>query len=357
MAVSISKRKTGSGETRYRAQVRVSGHRHVSKTFSRKKAARDWGREEEDRLNGLPPGAAKGRTVSEAMVRYRREKLPKLKSREVREQHLNWWQGQIGELKLWEIQPFHISDALARLPEPTDPEDIETATRSPSTINRYHSTLSAVFKLACKDWHWMPSNPARQVLRKEEPDGIVRWLSDEERLALLKSCKASKWPGLYPLVLLALTTGARQGELLGLTWDRIDLKAGTAYLEVTKSGERRTLPIRGPALPALRSYAKVRRLDSDFVFPSLDGRNSFTFRPHWEKAVKQAEINNFRFHDLRHTTASYLAMNGATLLEIADVLGHKTLEMVKRYAHLADSHKVGVLEKMNTAVFGEQSND
>ena len=151
-------------------------------------------------------------------------------------------------------------------------------------------------------------------------------------------------------------TGARRGELVGLTWDRVDLRAGTAFLEVTKSGERRTLPIRGPALKSLTEYSKVRRLDSKFVFPSLDGRKAFSFRPYWERAVTRAELEDFRFHDLRHTTASYLAMNGATLIEIADVLGHKTLEMVKRYAHLADSHKAGVLEKMNIAVFGEQEN-
>ncbi len=94
-------------------------------------------------------------------------------------------------------------------------------------------------------------------------------------------------------------------------------------------------------------------MDSDFVFPSVDGRKPFSFRPYWNVAVERAKVKDFRFHDLRHTAASYLAMNGATLLEIADVLGHKTLEMMKRYAHLADSHKAGVLERMNTAVFGD----
>lgn len=201
----------------------------------------------------------------------------------------------------------------------------------------------------------MPSNPSRDVQRGEETKGRVRWLDDDERVALLEACKQSGWNGLYPLVLLALATGARQGELLNLTWDRVDLKEGTAYLETTKSGERRTLPIRGPALAELRSFAKVRRLDSDFVFPSVDGRKPFSFRPYWNQALEDSGIKDFRFHDLRHTAASYLAMNGATLLEIADVLGHKTLEMVKRYAHLADSHKASVLERMNTAVFGEVS--
>jgi integrase len=88
------------------------------------------------------------------------------------------------------------------------------------------------------------------------------------------------------------------------------------------------------------------------VFPSVDGKKPYSFRPYWNEALADAEVEDFRFHDLRHTAASYLAMNGATLLEIADVLGHKTLEMVKRYAHLADSHKASVLERMNSAVFG-----
>ena len=201
----------------------------------------------------------------------------------------------------------------------------------------------------------MPSNPSRDVLRHEESKGRVRWLTDDERNSLLESCRESGWSGLYPLVLMALATGARQGELLGLTWDRIDLKDGTAYLETTKSGDRRTLPIRGPALTELRKYAKIRRMDSVFVFPSVDGKKPYSFRPYWNRALKRAEVTDFRFHDLRHTAASYLAMNGATMIEIADVLGHKTLEMVKRYAHLADSHKANVLERMNTAVFGDDA--
>lgn len=350
MAVSITKRRTADKTLRYRAQVRVPGHKHVSKTFSRKKAADDWGRKEEDRLRALPPGSALNRTVSEAIARYRKERLPKLKSRRVQEGHIDWWEDQIGHLTLGQVSPAHIADAIQLLEIPDKPDG---KPRTPATINRYHSTIGAVFQSASKRWHWMPSNPARDVLRHQEAKGRARWLDDDERKALLESCKESRWDGLYPLVMFALATGARRGELLGLTWDRVDLKAGTAFLEVTKSGERRTLPIRGPALKSLIEYAKVRRLDSKFVFPSLDGRKSFSFRPYWERAVQRAELEDFRFHDLRHTTASYLAMNGATLIEIADVLGHKTLEMVKRYAHLADSHKAGVLEKMNTAVFGD----
>ena len=349
MAVSITRRKTKSGEKRYRAQVRVPGHRHVSRTFTLSKSAKAWGRKEEDRLRSLAPGSAINRNVTEAIDRYSKESLPELKSGVARKRHLEWWNRHIGHLQLFEVMPTHIADCI-RLLYDHRPEE---RPRGPATINRYHSAIGAVFNQAHKKWHWMQSNPARDVLRNEEARGRSRWLTNHEREALLESCEKSTWEGLYPLVLLALATGARQGELIGLTWDKVDLKEGTAYLESTKSGECRTLPIRGPALSELRKYAKIRRIDSDYVFPSVDGAKPFSFRPHWNAALDRTEIENFRFHDLRHTAASYLAMNGATLLEIADVLGHKTLEMVKRYAHLADSHKAGVLERMNTAVFGE----
>ena len=349
MAVSITKRQTKHKVLRYRAQVRVPGHAHASKTFSRKRPALDWGRKEEDRLRALAPGSALRQTVKEAIDRYKKERVDSLKCGKARTSQLTWWEGHIGHLKLYEVLPTHIADCL-RLLEETEPDG---RLRSAATINRYHSSIGAVFNHAHKKWHWMPSNPSRDVLRHKESRGRVRWLNDDEREALLESCQESGWNGLYPLVLMAVATGARQGELLGLTWDRVDLKEGTAYLETTKSGERRTLPIRGPALTEFRKFAKVRRMDSDFVFPSVNGKKPFSFRPHWNVAIRKAGIEDFRFHDLRHTAASYLAMNGATLLEIADVLGHKTLEMVKRYAHLSDSHKVSVLERMNTAVFGD----
>ena len=349
MALSITRRKTGSGSIRYRAQVRVPGHQHISKTFGRKKTAVDWGRQEEDRIRSLLPGSSVNRTVSEAIARYKEERLHQLKSSVPRGRQLDWWDTQVGHLNLYEISPVHIADCLRLLRNPEPGQ----RSRSPATINRYHSTIGAVFVQAHKKWHWMSSNPSREILRNEESKGRARWLSDDERVALLESCKQAKWEGLYPLVMLALATGARLGELTGLHWDQVDLKKGTAYLETSKSGERRTLPIRGPALDVLRQYAKVQRMDSPFVFPSVNGKKPYSFRPYWNRALKRAQIEDFRFHDLRHTTASYLAMNGATLIEIADVLGHKTLEMVKRYAHLADSHKADVLERMNDSIFGK----
>ena len=119
----------------------------------------------------------------------------------------------------------------------------------------------------------------------------------------------------------------------------------------TKNGEPRSIPVTGQAFDVLRSHAKVIRRDTPLVFPRADGRQPIDIRHSWYAALKLAGIDNFRWHDLRHSVASYLAMNGATLLEIADVLGHRQISMVKRYSHLSESHMRDVLDRMTGVIF------
>jgi integrase len=156
------------------------------------------------------------------------------------------------------------------------------------------------------------------------------------------------------VVVLALSTGMRHGEIMGLTWDAVDLNKGRAILHETKNGERRAVAITGHALELLKELGKVRRIDSKLLFPAKEiaPQKPMDLRAPWESALKKAEIQDFKFHDLRHSAASYLAMNGASLAEIAEVLGHKTLQMVKRYAHLSEGHTASVVESMNTKIFG-----
>jgi integrase len=154
-------------------------------------------------------------------------------------------------------------------------------------------------------------------------------------------------------VILALSTGGRKMELLSLCWPDVDLKRSTLTFHQTKNGERRAVPLTGQALTLMRQHAKVRRLDTALVFPDATGERPLSIRDAFEGAVERASIEDFRFHDLRHSAASYLAMNGASLMEIAAVLGHRTLQMVKRYAHLSEQHTRSVVERMNKAMFGE----
>jgi integrase len=168
-------------------------------------------------------------------------------------------------------------------------------------------------------------------------------------------------PALRTLVLLAITTGARRGELISLRWADVDMKAGRALVRETKNGEQRTLPLAGKALEALRELKLHNSARSAYVFPSptvvlnpttgsaeLDAPYEY-FDAHWHAALDAAGIRDFRFHDLRHTTASMLAAQGCSLLEIADVLGHKTLAMVRRYSHLVVDHKAKVIERLIAA--------
>jgi integrase len=129
----------------------------------------------------------------------------------------------------------------------------------------------------------------------------------------------------------------------------VDLGRGLLTFYDTKNGEPRSVPLTGQALEVIRAHAKVVRFDTPLVFPRQDGRRPVDIRYAWYEALKKAEIDQFRFHDLRHSAASYLAMSGASLVEIADVMGHKTLSMVRRYAHLSDQHTRSALDRMTQA--------
>jgi integrase len=215
------------------------------------------------------------------------------------------------------------------------------------------SVLSHALNVAVREWEWLEDSPMRKISKLKEDNAIVRFLDDNERERLLEACKKSELPVLYTVVVLAISTGARKMEVMGLTWRDVDLQKGVIRLTKTKNKEARVLPLKGHASDLVKELSKVRRLDTDLLFPGGNPKTPIEISKPWYAAMKAAEIENFRFHDLRHTAASYLAMNGATLAEIADILGHKTLQMVKRYAHLSEPHTASVVERMNEDIFGK----
>jgi integrase len=212
--------------------------------------------------------------------------------------------------------------------------------------------LSQAFTIAVQEWEWLDNNPMHKVRKPSLPQPRARFLSDRERARLLDACKSSPCHLLYPVVVVALATGARYSEVMNLTWQQVDLDRGVARLETTKNKERRTLPLAHHALEVMKAHHEREGFPQEgWVFPREDGQAPMEIRKHWEAALDAADVRNFRFHDLRHSAASYLAMNGASLAEIAEVLGHKTLQMVKRYAHLSDAHIVDVVARMNKKIF------
>jgi len=347
----IEERKDLKGNKRYRAQIRIKGHDTVSATFDRKTDAKHWIQETEpDIRNGkyFKTSEAKKHTVSDLIKRYKDNVLPDIKSRKDRENHLVYWEDKLGNFTLADITPAKIVECRDDLAQGETPKKTK---RSNSTVNRYMSTLSHAFSVAFKEWGWLDDNPFRKVSTLKEPRGRVRFLDDDERKDLLEACKDHS-NVLYTIVVIALSTGARKGEILSLRWSQVNLNKGMITINDTKNNERRSIPLQGHALDLVNDLGKVRRLDTDLLFPSkTNSDRQLSIDTIWKGIIKESEILNFRFHDLRHSAASYLAMNGASIAEIAEVLGHKTLQMVKRYAHLSESHTSKVVEKMNREIF------
>lgn len=350
----IQERVTKDGRARYRVQVRLRGHPTQTATFERKTDAKRWAQQVESAIREgrhFKTSEAKRHTLGDLVDRYVRDVLPrKPKSQLLQSPQLEWWKAQLGAYTLADVTPALIVECRDRLAAGTVRSG---RLRSPGTVNRYLAALSHAFTTAVKEWGWLDASPVRKVSKLKEPSGRVRFLTDDERARLLEACRASRNRYLYPAVVLALSTGMRQGELLRLTWADIDFERHVIVLHETKSGERRAVPLEGHALTVIHELSKVRRIDTPLVFPGRKPGTSMGVRTSWEHGLRRAGIEDFRWHDLRHSTASYLAMNGASLAEIAEVLGHKTFQMVKRYAHLSEQHTARVVASMNEKIFAD----
>jgi len=336
---TIEKRKTSKGNVRYRAVIRKKGYPVQRQTFARRTDATRWVKQTEAEIEQgihLKSVEAKKHTLDELIERYIEFYIADNRKDRKRIPQLKWWQSQLGKYLLTEMTAPRLSEMKQKL----------SKDKSPATVNRYLAALSHVFTMAVNEWEWMDDNPMRRVKRPKEPRGRVRYLGEDEKNRLLEACKNHPVKELYPVVLLAISTGMRQGEILNLKWQDIDFEKNRCILHDTKNGELRSVPIVGVAKDTLKEWSKVRKLNTNLVFSGRNPRKPIFIRTPWMEVVKETEINDFRFHDLRHTAASYLAMSGASLAEIAEILGHKTLAMVRRYAHLSEGHTSKVAERM-----------
>jgi integrase len=351
---SIEKRVADNGDISYRVKVRLKGYPTQSATFQRLTDAKKWAQHTEAAIREgrhFKTAEAKKHTLSDLVDRYVKDILPS-KPKQLKDQslQLGWFKAEIGAYTLADITPAVITQCRDKLLAEINSKG---KIRTPATVVRYMAALSHAFSIAVNEWQWLEDSPIRKVKKPKESRGRVRFLDDNERERFLRACKESSNTWLYPCVIVALSTGMRQGELMGLKWTDVNLKDGFIILHETKNGDRRRVPLSGHALELLREHAKVRRLDTDLLFPGKTHKNKpIDLRKPFETALKVAGITDFHWHDLRHCTASYLAMNGASLAEIAEILGHKTLQMVKRYAHLSDGHVSNVVASMNAKIFG-----
>jgi integrase len=332
----------------------MKGKTEATASFERLTDARLWAQHTETAIREgryATTAEAQKHTVSDLVERYISDVLPR-KPKIYNEYacQLKWWQAQIGDVLLSELTPVLISEHRDLLSEKvTNRKTIISNAR----VNRYMATLSTTITTAVKEWEWMEDNPLRKVSKLKEPRGRVRYLSDDERELFLTACRESHNPDLYLTVILSMSTGGRQSEIWGLSWKCVDLKNGFITFMETKNDEPRSVPLQGHALELMLERSKVPRIDTDLVFPSrVDRHKHFDFRRPFQMALKAAQIEDFRWHDLRHCAASYLVMAGVDMRTVAEILGHKTMQMTQRYTHLSPEHLKDAVAKMNRKIFG-----
>ncbi len=211
------------------------------------------------------------------------------------------------------------------------------------TVANELGVLRHLLRLA-RRWGYVETVP--EIVLPKRPRGRLRFLDGDEIARLLAACQESRNRVLYAVVVLALHTGMRKSEILGLEWERLDLSSARIRLDRTKSGEPRGVPINRAVydvLVALQPEAELRR---GRLFPAGHDRRGSQIRTAFEAALRRAGITGFRFHDLRHTAASHLIMRGASLKDVQEILGHADLRMTSRYAHLSPAHLRGAVERL-----------
>ncbi len=328
--------------SRYRALVRVKGQGSKSRTFNTYNMAERWANKTQDEMRAGDLGKGGDRRFADVLPEYIAELAQRqLHTQDEIEVQLQDWCKVLGPLSLSRITPAIIADHRNRL----------AATLKGGTVNRKLAALSGFFKWLVQERGTLKANPVKAVRRGKESPARVRYLTDAERERLFDACRRVDYPALYPLVVVACFSGCRQGELLNLNWQDVDLVNGWLHIRTSKNGEPRMVPLQGPALAVLKAWRhhageNVTTLPVGKVF----GIRSFPQKP-WKRALQLAEVKDFRFHDTRHTAASYLVQSGAQLTDVASILGHRTLSMAMKYSHLSPARVSDVMSTM-IAKFG-----
>lgn len=343
-----------SGRKKYRAHIKVRGMKRESETFDKRGDAVKWGTKREAQLyEGKLDNAERARmhTVAEMVDKYIELVLPFKTDRkrfaDQQKQQLLWWKQKLGDTTLYHLKPSMIVEARDSLMT-------GRRKRGPATANRYVAALRHALTIAVDQWQWMDANPCKSVEDLREPPARSRFLFEGEFAQFMQACAAMHRRPLLLIVMLAIATGGRKSEILNLRVKHVqtDDERGTLLVEKTKTRTKKMLHIAGMPLEMLRQYlGQRRRRADDFLFPNTGNDGAAIIDGDFREARDKAKLKDFRFHDLRHTHASYLAARGKSLKEIGESLGHASVASTQRYAHLASKHIANMVSEMNIDVF------
>jgi len=314
---SFRKRKGGCN-----VQVRRSGFPHLSKTFTIKTDAQAWARDAELRLERdelFIPAKPDLSTLGDILSRYLRD--IDSKKRGAGPESL-----RIGKILRHSMCSIKISKLSSMDIASYRDERLQEVV--PASVVMELMLISHAIDTAVREWGVaLPDNVVKNVTKPKVDRGRDRRLLAGEEQRLLLACSQSKNYGLLPVVIMAIETDMRRGELLNLSWKDIDLDKHVAYLEMTKNGTKRDVPLSSKAIETLGSLPHEI---TGKVFPL----SPVALRGLWNRVCKRTDLIDLRFHDLRHEATSRFFEKGLNVMEVAAITGQKDLRMLQRYTHL-----------------------
>ncbi|MDQ9168817.1 site-specific integrase [Oxalobacteraceae bacterium R-40] len=310
------------GPSQYQARVRIKGYPEVSKTFPTRQDAVAWASVRERKvLQGLSQAMqlADALTLNEALERYRQEVTPSKKGHAQETVRVRRWQKHaLAGLPLSQLRGADLAEYR---------DDRAQEGVGANTIRLELALISHLYEVARKDWGLETLNNPVKVMRKPKlPRGRDRRLLPGEEEKLLSFCRTSANTVLETVIVLALETAMRRGEIVGLVWENINLDTRLVYLNDTKNGESRVVPL------SRRAHALLNLLERDRG--RLINLHPDNVTQAFIHACKACAIQGLRLHDLRHEATSRLFEKGFNMMEVATITGHKSLSMLKRYTHL-----------------------
>lgn len=320
---------------RWQAQVRRRGVKPRCKSFDSKLEAEKWARDLEaqvDRFGAAPDTKIlESTTLGQLLERYKTEVSPTKR-------------GAVQEIQRIGVLQRH--DIAFRTMIGLSPQDISSfrderlQSVAPSTTVRELAILSHVLEVAIRDWGLpLARNVVKLVRRPVIRNGRSRRLTGDEEQRLLDGCDAGKVAFFKTIVILAIESGMRRSEILGLRWSDISHNRRVITLTMTKNGSGREVPLSQRAFDALMDWKSRADVDQSTVFPMTPG----ALEQAWRRLLIRSGIKALRFHDLRHEGVSRLFERGLNMIEVSSISGHKELRMLKRYTHLSADDLVGRL--------------
>lgn len=364
----IKERIRKNGKKSYTASVRIKGHPAVNKTFARKTDAEMWANSVEFEIKenmNFPNRALKKMTVGDLIDKFIKYELPKKKPKIQKDflKSLNWYKEEIGCLYLLNLSTAKLVECRDKLsqkhkevPMKNGKLKITNDKISPATVNRYMTYMRVVFSYAVNDLDILNLNPMAKVKKLTENNQRTRYLELNEIEKLLTASKEESLE-LFLCVLIGLLADARKSEILNLTWKQVDLEHKMFYFLNRKNKQNIGVPIHEYLYKELLNYkhqCKLRNLKNDYLFMTEEGKPKETIIGKlFPKVVKICGIQNFHFHDLRHTGASWQAMSGVSQPITQRILGHKSPLMTNRYSHLREDCLRPVINQVGDVILSK----